>query len=380
MKKKIVTCMLAGMLAISSLTGCSSFQADDVVATVGDQKITAEIANFYARYVQAQYETYYSAYLGDDMWNSEASEGRTYEESVKDSVLETLEDMVLLEQHMDEYEVSLSDEEKQMVKDAAKEFGEVNPLEDKEKVSGSEKAVERVMTLMAVQIKMQDAIQGGADTEVSDEEAAQKSMQYVFFSYTSTDEEGKSVDMTDEEKDEAKKKAETFAKEVKEAEDFEAFAKEKEMEAKTATFDAESTSPAEDLIKAADKLEEGEVTDLIETDRGCYVAKVNSLLDREATDAEKENIVNERKQKLYEDTCEKLRKDAKIEVNNEVWEKISFKDIKVTIKQVEQDPYANEVQTDDVADAEEDKDTEEDSDSQEEEDSDKEEDSEEDAQ
>ena len=236
------------------------------------------------------------------------------------------------------------------------------------------------MTLMAVQIKMQDAIQGGADTEVSDEEAAQKSMQYVFFSYTSTDEEGKSVDMTDEEKDEAKKKAETFAKEVKEAEDFEAFAKEKEMEAKTATFDAESTSPAEDLIKAADKLEEGEVTDLIETDRGCYVAKVNSLLDREATDAEKENIVNERKQKLYEDTCEKLRKDAKIEVNNEVWEKISFKDIKVTIKQVEQDPYANEVQTDDVADAEEDKDTEEDSDSQEEEDSDKEEDSEEDAQ
>ena len=90
--------------------------------------------------------------------------------------------------------------------------------------------------------------------------------------------------------------------------------------------------------------------------------------------------MNERKQKLYEDTCEKLRKDAKIEVNNEVWEKISFKDIKVTIKQVEQDPYANEVQTDDVADAEEDKDTEEDSDSQEEEDSDKEEDSEEDAQ
>ncbi len=378
MKKKIVICMLAGMLAISSLAGCSSFQADDVVATVGDQEITAEIANFYARYVQAQYETYYSAYLGDDMWNSEASEGKTYEESVKDSVLETLEDMVLLEQHMDEYEVSLSDEEKQLVKDAAKEFGEVNPLEDKEKVSGSEKAVERVMTLMAVQIKMQDAIQSGADTEVSDEEAAQKSMQYVFFPYTSTDEEGKSVEMTDEEKDEAKEKAEAFAKEVKEAEDFEAFAKEREAEAKTATFDAESTAPAEDLIKAADKLEEGEVTDLIETDRGCYVAKVNSLLDREATDAEKESIVNERKQKLYEDTCEKLRKDIKIEVNNDVWEKISFKDIKVTIKQVEQDPYANEVQTDDVAEAEEEKDSEEED--SEEEDSDTESDSEENAQ
>ena len=162
MKKKIVLFMLTGALSVSSLTGCSSFKADDVVATVGEQEITAEVANFYERYVQAQYETYYSAYLGEDMWKSEASEGKTYEESVKESVLETLEDMVLLEQHMDEYEVTLTDEEKQVVKEAAKEFSEVNPLEDKEKVSGSEKAVKRVMTLMAVQMKMQDAIEAGA--------------------------------------------------------------------------------------------------------------------------------------------------------------------------------------------------------------------------
>ncbi len=373
MKKKIVLFMLTGALSVSSLTGCSSFKADDVVATVGEQEITAEVANFYARYVQAQYETYYSAYLGEDMWNSEASEGKTYEESVKESVLETLEDMVLLEQHMDEYEVTLTDEEKEAVKEAAKEFSEVNPLEDKEKVSGSEKAVKRVMTLMAVQMKMQDAIEAGADTEVSDEEAAQKSMQYVSFPYTSTDDEGKSVDMTDEEKAETKEKAEAFAEAVKKESDFEAYAKDQELEAKIATFDAESKAPSEDLVKAADQLKEGEVTGLIETDGGCYVAKVTSLLDREATDAKKESIVNERKQKLYTDTCEKLRKDAKVKVNDEVWEKISFKDVKVTIKQEEKDPYANEVQTDDVADAEED------ADAQEEEDTDADSDKEEDA-
>lgn len=374
MKKKIVLFMMAGMLAVSSLTGCSSFQADDVVATVGKQEITAEVANFYARYVQAQYETYYSAYLGDDMWNSEASEGKTYEESVKESVLETLEDMILLEQHMDEYEVALSDEEKQAVKDAAKEFGEVNPLEDKEKVSGSEKAVKRVMTLMAIQMKMQDAIEAGADMEVSDEEAAQKSMQYVSFPYTSTDDGGQSVDMTDEEKEETKEKAEAFAEAAKKEKDFEAYAKDQDLEAEIATFDAESTSPSEDLIKAADGLEEGEVTDLIETESGCYVAKVTSLLDREATDAKKESIVNERKQKLYTETCEKWRKDAKIKVNDEIWEKISFKDVKVTIKQEETDPYANEVQTDDVADAQDEADAQEDADTDQDADADQEED------
>ncbi len=159
MKKRILMLVLAGMLSVASLAGCSSFKEDEVVATVGDEKITADIANFYARYVQAQYETYYSAYLGENMWNSEASEGKTYEESVKDSLLEGLENMLLMEAHMEEYGVSLSDEEKKVVEDAAKKFDEANALEDKEKVSGSSDTVKRVMTLMAIQQKMQDKIE-----------------------------------------------------------------------------------------------------------------------------------------------------------------------------------------------------------------------------
>ena len=87
--------------------------------------------------VQAQYETYYSAYLGEDMWNSEAAKGETYEEYVKNSVLENLENMILLEKHMKDYDVSLSDEEKKIIDNAVKKFDNVNALEDKEKVSGS---------------------------------------------------------------------------------------------------------------------------------------------------------------------------------------------------------------------------------------------------
>ena len=145
MKKKILILAMAGMLAATSLTGCGSFKDDDVVAVVGDKEITADIANFYARYTQAQYETYYAGYLGEDMWNSEAMEGQTYEESVKDSVLKQLETMILLEEHMGDYEVSLSDKEKNAIESTAKEFDEANALEDKEKISGSLKTVKRVM-------------------------------------------------------------------------------------------------------------------------------------------------------------------------------------------------------------------------------------------
>ena len=348
MKKRILTLVLAGMLSVASPAGCSSFKEDEVVATVGDQEITADIANFYARYVQAQYETYYSAYLGENMWNSEASEGKTYEESVKDSVLEGLENMLLMEAHMKDYEMSLSDEEKKVVEDAAKKFDDANALEDKEKVSGSEDTVKRVMTLMAIQQKMQDKIEEDADTEVSDEEAAQKSMQFVTFSYKSEDEDGESKDMTDKEKKEVDKKAEEFAKGAKDA-----YAKDQGLEAQKATFNSESSNPNEEVVKAADELEEGEVTDVIKTDGGCYVAKVTSLLDREATDARKDTIVSERKQKVYEDVCEKWRKKVDISVDKDVWKKIDFNDLKVTMREEVKDPYANDVKTDDVAEAEE---------------------------
>ena len=144
MKKKAVILFLSAMLAAGSLTGCGSLDESAVAVSVNDKELTADVANFYARYMQAQYETYYGAYLGDDMWNTEAEEGETYEESVKNAAKESLEIMLLCEEHMGDYEVSLSDGEKEEISKTAKEFAEDNSLEDKEKISGSAETAERV--------------------------------------------------------------------------------------------------------------------------------------------------------------------------------------------------------------------------------------------
>ena len=308
MKKRLFALALAGVLAAATLTGCGSLKGDETVATVDDTKIDADLANFFARYTQATYETYYSAYLGEDMWNSDASDGETYEESVKSSVLKSLEDMILLEKHMEDYDVSITDEDKAMIKETTQQFLNDNSLDDKNLVSGNEKTVNRALTLMAVQQKMRTAIQAGADTEVSDEEAAQKSMDYVFISYQTKDDSGNSKDVSDDEKAQLKSQAEAIASGLKEGGDLNALAEEQGATVQTLTFDKDTTSPDEDLIKAADALGEGESTDVIETVKGCYVAKVTSLLDRTATDSKKSQIVQERQTKLYDDTVKKWRK------------------------------------------------------------------------
>lgn len=349
MKKRAVILLLAGLLAAGSLTGCGSLEDSDVVATVNDTDITAGVANFLARYTQAQYETYYAGYMGDDMWSGEGEDGETYQDTVKDSILESLENMYLMEQHMDEYEVSLSDEEKNAIKEAASEFDSANGLSEKEKVSGSTDNVERVLELLTIQKKVQDAIEAGADTGVSDEEAAQKSMQYVVFPFTSTDEEGNSVDLTDEEKAELKTTAESFAAGAAGAADFAAYAAQQGQTSQDATFDGETTTLPTQLVEAADALGEGETTGLVEGDNGYYVARVTSLLDREATDAKKQEIVSQRQQELLDDTIDGWREDADIEVHEKVWDKVDFTTLTVTMKQDEADPYTDEVQTDDQA-------------------------------
>ena len=347
MKKRAVILLLAGVLAAGSLTGCGGLEDSDVVATVNDTDITADVANFLARYTQAQYETYYAGYMGDDMWSGESEEGKTYEDTVKDSILKSLENMYLMEEHMDEYDISLSDEEKNSIKEAASQFDSENGLAEKEKVSGNTDTVERVLELLTIQKKVQDAVEAGADTEVSDEEAAQKSMQYVTFSFTTTDEEGNSVDLTDEEKEQLKATAESFAAGAAGAADFAAYATEQGQTSQDATFDAESATLPTQLVEAADALGEGETTGVVEGDNGYYVARVTSLLDREATDAKKQEIVSERQQELMDETIAGWREDADIEVHERVWDKIEFTTLTVTMKQDEADPYTDEVQTDD---------------------------------
>ena len=347
MKKRAVVLLLAGLLAAGSLTGCGSLEDSDVVATVNDTDITAGVANFYARYTQAQYETYYAGYMGDDMWSGEGEEGETYQDTVKDSILESLENMYLMEEHMDEYEVSLSDEEKNSIKEAASQFDESNGLAEKEKVSGTTDTVERILELLTIQKKVQDAIEAGADTEVSDEEAAQKSMQYVVFPFSTTDEEGNSVDLTDEEKEALRATAESFAAGAAGAADFAAYATEQGQTSQDATFDGETSTLPAQLVEAADALDEGGTTGLVEGDNGYYVARVTSLLDREATDARKQEILSERQQDLLNETLDGWREDADIEVHERVWDKIDFTTLTVTMKQEEAEPYTDEIQTDD---------------------------------
>lgn len=331
-KKKLIALALVASLAITTLVGCGELEDTDVVSVVDGEEITVGVANFYMRMQQATMETYYAVYFGDEMWTTDEGDGTTYQDTMKASYIETLQEYYLVRQHAEELGVALTDEESAEIQAVVDTFMEENSEEVREKVSGTVENITEYLELQAIQLKAYDVIAEGADTEVTDEEAAQKKMTYVYFNYTSYDEDGEEITMTDEEVAEAIELAEELVEEAKasdtglydlaEAYGYNVF---------ETTFDEDTTSLDADLLEVVNALDEGEYTEVMETDSAIYVAQLTSLLDRDATDAEIESIISDRQLELYDETVATWMEEVEITLDSKILSKIDFTELTVTM-------------------------------------------------
>lgn len=193
--KRILAAGMCASMAMGLLTGCSS-STDDVVAKMGDTELTLGEANFMLRYSQARTQSYLGAMFGEgaNVFQQDLTgSGQAYGETVKESVLTDLKNMTILEQHMSDYNVELTDDEKAAIEEAAKQFIADNSKDVLKEMSATEETVSRVLTLYTIQSKMETAIEADVDTEVSDEEAAQKTIQYAYFTIPETESETEDV-------------------------------------------------------------------------------------------------------------------------------------------------------------------------------------------
>ena len=245
--KRILAAGMCASMAMGLLTGCSSSN-DEVVAKMGDTKLTLGEANFMLRYSQAQTQSYLGAMFGEgtNVFQQDLTgSGQAYGETVKESVLNDLKDMTILEQHMSDYNVELTDEDKAAIEEAAKQFIADNSKEVLKEMSATEETVSRILTLYTIQSKMETAIEADVDTEVSDEEAAQKTIQYAYFTIPET--ESETEDAT-EAASADESETETGTEAVSETETETEAASESETVAETET---EATSETEAVSEAA---------------------------------------------------------------------------------------------------------------------------------
>ena len=200
--RRLLPLLMAAALGVSALSGCgNSIDADKTGATLDGQEISLGFMNFMARYQQAIYDGNFASMFGQDqnIWEQNFfEEDVDSETSVKKSVADSIEEYYLLEKHMSDYKVEITDEELSAMDAAAEKFMEDNTKSAINQLGATKDYVKEMLRLTTIQSKMRNAIHAEVDTEVSDEEAAQKKISYVQAAINSTtDEEGNKVDYTD---------------------------------------------------------------------------------------------------------------------------------------------------------------------------------------
>lgn len=330
--KKLAAVLLSGILAVSAMGCGSGVDKNAVVATLDETDVTLGVANFAARLQQATYDDFYVSYFGEEVWSSDLTgTGTTMEDSVKDSVMTSLQEMYTLQAHMDDYGVTLTDEEKAAITEAATTFIEANEKDALDALGADQAIVEEYLTLLTIQNKMHAAIIADADTNVSDEEANTSAYSYVRVSKTSyTDAEGNTVEYTEDELTELATTVDAFAAEAQEG-TMEDAAETYGYTVSTGTFTAEDSNLDAAVLSALQSLDEGAVSDKVDTDSYYYVVRLDAKTDADATEQTRESIISDRQSALYEEVLTGWEETHTWTVKEKVWEKVTFDNLFTTV-------------------------------------------------
>ncbi len=357
--KKFAAAGLTAALGVSMLAGCGSKEAKidgtKTAVTINDEAVSLGAVSFQARYQQAYMYQLYSMYFGSteifDQVVDESTE-KTYGDQIKDSVLENIEELVLLKQHAADYDVEVSDEKKKELEAIAQAYIDENDEKVRAQIGASKEDVMYLLELLTIQDMMREPMVKDVDTEVADDEAQQTTVTYVSIAKkteadleadesdgdaSAADESLSDESVSEEDKakavEEANKKlkadAEKILSDVKAAGNTKdadmggiAIAVDESYTAATGQFtanDPTDTTLDASVVEAVADLKDGEVCDkVIETDSHYYVVRLDETFAKDETESKKEEIVKNRKTEAYNDLVEKWKEEAEITVDEKV--------------------------------------------------------------
>lgn len=312
MKRKLVTLFLSVALLCNTLTGCTIGNTEIVwndnsvgrnqVFSINGNKCTKEEARLYL----CNYQNIYGNEYGVNLWEydyTQVEEGKTLSDYVKAVTLSELANIMCMQQLAAKQEVTLTDEEKQRVSQAADEYYESLSEEEIEYIGLDKLKLKSFYERYALAKKLYMTLTQGINEEVSDDEARVIRIQQIFV------------------------KGEDVAKQVQQklanGEKFDSLASNYNEAAVI-----EKNLARGEYVKAVDdvafRLDDGEESGMIVTDKGYYFIKCLNKFDKELTEANKANIIVKRRKEQFEDKFTGFIDESKFELNEEVWESIDI--------------------------------------------------------
>ena len=337
---RMVAILLALVMVIGVMSGCGNSggkgektsNGNKVLFSYDGTDVTLKKAWIYGKMTAAQYESYYTSYFGENFWTMDMEtddEGNatTFEDYVKEQVVTQIKQVIVLNNKAEEVECSLTDEDKEQCAEYAKAFAEDESGKAiLAECGATEEDMQEIYEENALASKVQEYMIKDTDTNVSDDEARKTTISRVVFATTKTDDDGNTVDMTDDEKAQVLATAQAAQEELKAGKSIADIAEAQEYTNIDETFAAGESEEGEAFEKMLAGMKDGDITQEVqECDNGYVIAQLTAYTDADATAENKETIIAERQQEKFKEVYDEWTKDLEAEwsykedVDQELW-------------------------------------------------------------
>ncbi|RDU23374.1 peptidylprolyl isomerase [Anaerosacchariphilus polymeriproducens] len=313
--------ILVMLIIIVSLIGCSIGKTKFVFTTGLGKDDVFKIGNKVCTYSEAMVlltnaKNHYDSMFETDLWHEEFK-GRTLEDYVKEETINKLSRIKCMDLLAEKKKISLDQTELKRAEKAAEFYYKSLQKEEIAYMNVNEKTLVDLYKQYALAVKAYNKITEDVQQEVSDDEARIVTVQQVF------------VKATDKNKETARSEAENILERAKSGEDFNVL-----MDLNPKGIQGNLTFGRGDMpdtyVKEAFELEDGQISDVIETEDGYFVIKCVCHLERTLTDANKAKISKERKETAFHEEYDNFIKELSTEFNNKLWDKVTLvKDAKI---------------------------------------------------
>lgn len=327
------------ILSIVVFTGCGKKDGSkDLVVSVGDTKVYMDEMMFYIYMTETQLnqiDQMYQAYMGTSYWDQEYSEGVTVREYSKTSTMDMAVQYEILYAEAIKAGNELSDEDKAASKESIGQIMSSLSEAQLEKTGLTEEIVTKVWNKTAISYNYTNNLIEGFDIDdekiragINKSDYKQYDTQSLFISTMKYDEEGKSSEMTDKEKSEAKNKIEALLDKAKAGDDFSTLVTDNEDVTSTdRSFLVNDESTSEEYKEAAMKLKNNQVSEVLEMEDGYYIIKMVEDDSDESYEAAVSEAIKQEENTRFQVAYEELKKNYEIKINNDVWDELEFGNI-----------------------------------------------------
>lgn len=342
-----------------------NYKKDDVALTVDNEDLTMEEMLYYIYSYESQIDymdQMYQYYFNTGYWDMEVEEGKTIRQDAKDQAMDTAIRYEVLYREAMKKDYSLTDDEIKTIKENSASVIEQMSEEQLALTGFTEEAITTIQQKWAITDKYYQDLIDSFDIDdkaikkgIDKDQYKEYSTEYIMVPTATTDDQGNSTPLSDDEKKAAKEKIEAIYDKVKDSKNLEDGISDGDSDVTYTDLsflpNDENETADKTFMKEAMKLANGEISGIVETDEGYYIIK---MVDDSATTSYDEAVdtaIKEAEDARFEEEFKTIQESYNVKINDKVWDKVVMGNntIPVVAEETTTTDDTSETSTDDAA-------------------------------